>query len=271
MTSFWVVYWTVLSFVGGLCVGSFLNVCIFRMPADRSIVKPRSFCPGCGTTIAWYDNLPVLSYILLGGRCRHCKGAISLRYPLVELLTGVLFLAIWNRYGADARTPVYMMMTAGLVAGSFIDLDHFILPDRITIGGMVVGPVLSFLIPSLHGQEAGRAALVDSLIGLAVGAGVLLMVARLGTWIFKKDAMGLGDVKLLGAIGAFLGWQAVVMTILVSSLAGSLAGVSLILFGGMKWRSRIPYGPYIAFAAVVWILGGDRLWDWYIRMMSGGW
>lgn len=270
MTPFWMAYLTALSFASGLCVGSFLNVCILRIPSGQSIVRPRSRCPACGKGIAWYDNLPVLSYLLLGGKCRHCRSTISLRYPLIELLTGLLFLAVWNRYGFTAQTPLYWVAISGLIFGSVVDLDHLILPDRVTLGGIASGLVLSALVPSLHGELVWSVALARSAVGALAGAGILYAVAVAGRWWLKQDAMGLGDVKLLGAIGAWLGVQAVLFTLVVSSAIGALFGVILIAIGGLKWKSRIPFGPFIAGAAVVWMLGGDHAWNWYVTWIQGG-
>lgn len=266
---FLALFGTVFALLIGLCIGSFLNVCIYRSPLDLSIVAPRSFCPACRTPIAWYDNLPVLSYLLLGGKCRHCRTAISPRYPLVELLTGALFVAVWNRFGLDPMTLVFWAMMGGLIVATFVDFDHMIIPDGVSIGGMVFGLAASALVPALHGMETWSAALIRALVGLAAGAGSLWAVAIVGRWVFKKDAMGMGDVKLLGAIGALLGAPAVLYTILMSSLAGTIIGLGLIAVGGHRWRSRLPYGPYLAAAAVSWVLGGDQLWNWYIAFITG--
>ncbi|HMP75457.1 MAG TPA: prepilin peptidase [Kiritimatiellia bacterium] len=265
-----VAYFTLLAFLGGACIGSFLNVCIHRIPREESIVHPRSRCPSCGTLIAWYDNIPVLSFFLLRGRCRHCSARISVRYPLVELLTAGLFLAVWNRYAFDPRALLFMAVVGGLIVATFVDFDFMIIPDRISLGGMPAGLLASALVPSLHGAQTAGEALVASLIGIVAGSGSLYLVAWLGRLAFKKDAMGMGDVKLLGAIGAFLGWPGVIFTVLLSSLLGSVAGVALILAGGKGWQSRIPYGPYIAAAAVIWILGGDRWWYAYVNWLLGG-
>jgi leader peptidase (prepilin peptidase)/N-methyltransferase len=271
MTPFLAAYFTLLVFVFGACVGSFLNVCIYRIPNEESVVRPRSRCPTCRTMIRWYDNIPLMSWIVLRGKCRACGVAISPRYYLVELLTGLLFLLLWNRYGADPLTPVLMLAVSGLILGTFVDFDHMILPDRVTIGGMIVGVPLSALVPSLHGQATWLGGLIASVGGLCIGFGLLWSVALIGEWVFKKDAMGFGDVKLMGAVGAFFGWKAVLFTVLASSLFGSVVGVALIAFGGKRWQSRIPYGPYIALAAVVWMLGGDGLWDAYVGWLSGSW
>ncbi|MCO5044413.1 MAG: prepilin peptidase [Kiritimatiellae bacterium] len=262
------IYFTLLAFFGGACIGSFANVCIHRIPRGESVVRPRSRCPACGTLIAGYDNIPLVSYFLLRGRCRHCGAKISARYPLVELVMAVFFLALWNRYGFDLRTLIYMGLTTALVVATFIDLDFMIIPDRISLGGIPAGLLASAWVPMLHGASAWQPALWSSLWGAAVGAGSLYLVSVLGRLAFKKDAMGMGDVKLLGAIGAFVGWEGVVFTILLSSLLGSIIGMGLILARGKEWQSRIPYGPYLAVAALVWILGGSAWWQLYLSWIG---
>ena len=251
-------FWAISAFVflAGLCIGSFLNVCIWRIPRDESIVWPGSHCPACGHPIAPWDNLPLLSWLILNGRCRHCRAPISPRYFLVELLTGALFTALWLVHGVSVLTPVYLLFAAALVMATFIDLDHLILPDRVTLGGMILGPVLSFALPALQGQTDRLPALLHSLIGLALGYGLLWLVATLGRLILKRDAMGMGDWKLLGAIGACLGAQAVLFTIFVSSLTGTLLGLALIAARRKALQSKIPYGPHLALAAVLWMLCG---------------
>ncbi len=266
---FWIWYGTVFSMLIGLCIGSFLNVCIYRVPLDLSIARPRSFCPTCEKPIAWYDNIPVLSYLVLGGKCRQCHTRISARYPLVELLTGLLFVMVWNRFGFTPLTLIFWITMAGLVVATFVDLDHMIIPDSVSIGGMVFGLAASALVPALHSTDSITTSLLTSLLGLVAGAGTLWLVAIVGKWMFKKDAMGLGDVKLLGAIGAILGLPSVIYTILMSSLAGTVIGLLMIAIGGHRWRSRLPYGPYLAAAAASWVLGGDQLWNWYIAFVTG--
>lgn len=266
---FWA-YCSVLAFFFGACVGSFLNVCIYRIPREESIVAPRSHCPHCGKPIAWYDNIPLLSWLVLRARCRACGGPISPRYVLVELLTAVLFWLVWRTYGLDARTPVYWLVVGGLILGTFVDLEHLIIPDRVSLGGWVAGLVLSPLVPALHGVATAREALMSSAIGLAAGAGSLWLVGVLGKAAFRKDAMGLGDVKLLGGLGALLGWRAVLFIIMGSSLVGSLVGLGLIVGRRREWQSRIPYGPYLALAALVWILRGRVWWDAYIAWLQVG-
>ncbi len=268
--SFLSAYLTCCVFAFGACIGSFLNVCIWRLPREESVITPGSHCPHCNRPIAWFDNIPLVSFLVLQARCRHCGGKIAPRYILVELLTAVLFTLVWLRYGPDALTPVYWLMVAGLVLGTFVDFDHMIIPDRVTLGGCVAGLVLSPFLPQLHAQATMWGGAREAVIGLAVGAGLLWLVSLVGRLIFRKDAMGMGDVKLLGGLGALLGWKAVLFIIFVSSFIGSFVGIYLILRRGRQWQSRIPYGPYLALAAVLWILGGSRLWNAYLLLLPGG-
>lgn len=268
-------------FLFGACVGSFLNVCVYRIPREESVVKPRSHCPHCGRLIAWYDNVPVLSYLVLRAKCRQCGERISPRYMLIELLVAVLFTLVWLLYGLlsrpdgywmllDARIPVYWLALSGLVVATFVDFEHYIIPDRISLGGVAAGLLLSAGVPSLHGTVSRVASLEAGVIGALAGGGLLWSVGFIGKLVLKKEAMGLGDVKLLAAIGAFLGWQAVLFTVIVSSFAGSLVGVGLIATGGKKWQSRIPYGPYIALGAALWMLWGSDWWNAYLLWVTGG-
>lgn len=264
---------SILVFFFGACVGSFLNVCIYRIPREESIVLPRSHCPHCGKLIAWYDNIPILSWYVLRARCRSCRNSISVRYVLVEALVAFLFTLVWLQYGLSAFTPVYWIVIAGLVTATFIDFEHYIIPDRISLGGIALGLLLSFIYPQLQSYgtlvpiTSHWSGLLQSAVGVLAGAGSLWLVAVVGKMIFRKDAMGLGDVKLLGAIGAFLGWRAVVFTIVISSFVGSFVGIALIAVGNRKWQSKIPYGPYIALAAILWIYFGPELWNAYMNFM----
>ncbi|MBP7274777.1 MAG: prepilin peptidase [Kiritimatiellae bacterium] len=265
----WNAFWALLAFAYGGVTGSFLNVCIWRIPRGESIVRPGSHCPKCGRAIAWYDNIPVMSWLLLGARCRHCAQRISACYPIVELLTALLFLGIWMKYGFDLRTPVFALMAAGLIFGSGVDLRYYILPDRVTVGGILLGLLVSPWIPLLHGASTMREGFISSLTGFAVGFFGLWTVRWAGRMIFQKEAMGFGDVKLMGAVGALMGWPAVVFTVTVSSLFGSLVGLSLILAGKRKWQSRLPFGPFIAAAAMLWALGGREAFFAYWTWASG--
>ena len=278
----WFSFFATLSFCWGACIGSFLNVCIHRIPRELSTVTPRSYCPRCKKQIPWYLNIPLFSYLMLGAKCKYCGAKISFRYFVVELLTAVLFLLVWRKFGfgTDPRmlgltpitdwklVPVYWLVVSGLVMGTFVDFEHLIIPDRVTLGGIAAGLVLSPLIPSLHNETHALHSLGWSALGTLLGAFILWALAVVGKMIFRKDAMGMGDVKLLGAIGAFMGWRAVLFNVLASSLAGSLVGISLVLVGRKKMQSRIPYGPYIALAAVIWILWGPNLWNAYINLIA---
>jgi leader peptidase (prepilin peptidase)/N-methyltransferase len=262
------IYLDALVFCFGAAVGSFLNVCVHRMPRDESIVRPRSRCPRCGHQIRWFDNIPLFSWIALRGHCRQCGGGITPRYFLVELLTAVLFLLIWRLY-PDWRSPVYWVFLAGLIASTFIDFEHYIIPNELTYGGVIAGIVFSTLDPRLQNSASMLGGFLDAVFGAFVGGGTLLIVAFLGEKIFRKEAMGMGDVKFLAAIGAFLGWQATLFTVFVSSVVGGLVGVILILVSRSNWKARIPYGPYIALGALVWVICGPSIVDWYLSLMRG--
>ena len=265
--AFWLL--SAFIFIAGLCIGSFLNVCIWRIPRDESIVWPGSHCPACNHAIAPWDNLPLLSWLVLGGKFRHSKIPFSPRYFLVELLGGAVFASLWLAHGWSPLLLPYLFFSSALLMATFIDFDHLILPDRVTIGGMLLGPLLSLALPELHGQTQRLPALLHSLGGLALGFGILWTVATLGRIVRKRDAMGFGDVKLLGAIGACLGWPAVLFTIFVSSLSGTLLGLPLIAAGRKELQSRIPYGPHIALAALVWMLCGPACVDLYLTWSMG--
>ena len=348
-------FWSVVFFVFGCMMGSFLNVCIYRMPLGKSIVWPPSHCPHCKYSIPWFLNVPLVTWLYLGGKCRNCGAPIAIRYFLVELLTGVVFLACWSVFGPRSvwLALVYGAFLSGLIVATFIDFEHFIIPDEITIGGMVAGFVCSLVLPSLHGQSSFSGSIRESLLGVLVGAGLVYAILRAGKLLFgrhrldlppdtrviftetalqlpdrtipyeevfyrqsdtiqmqarsvelvdrcykdvrvrlspsalqiadetfnpeqvphmeamstelvlPREAMGLGDVKFMGAIGAFLGWQAVIFSLVISSLIGALVGGALVIFGRRALSSRLPYGPYIALAATLWIFAGPALLAWY--------
>jgi len=343
-------FWSVVFFIVGCMVGSFLNVCIHRLPMDQSIVVPPSHCPHCKYSIPWFLNIPLVTWLYLRGRCRNCGAPISVRYFLVELLTGGVFLVTWLRYGGQSvwLAVIYCAFLAGLIVATFIDFEHYIIPDEITLGGAAVGFVSAFALPSLLGQETLAQAMKQSLVGMAVGAGMIYVILRAGKLMFgrqklaltgetrivfsetavhlpdkaipyeelfyrrtdviglhakyvelvdrgykdvvvrlgpeklrigddefdpetvphmeavsselvlPREAMGLGDVKFMAAIGAFLGWKAVVFSLFVSSILGSIVGIAAIAFGQREWSSRLPYGPYIAMAAALWLFGGKE-------------
>ena len=362
------ILFAVFAFVLGTCIGSFLNVCIYRMPLGLSVNEPkRSFCPSCKYQIPLHHNIPLVTWLVLRGKCANCGARISFRYFGVELFTGVLFLAVWLKvwaWGAPGWPPQawvlalpYWIMAALFVVATFIDFEHFIIPDEITIGGTVAGVLLSFAIPTLQGEESNVAGGLWSLVGAAVGFGTLWMVVWLGkmafgkkrlvfdkaealswtrreeeadfivgeekmlwsdffyrgneqvllqcAWIeidgerfenvavrcecdwlhlaerhwelvkvdvirgevtevgFPREAMGFGDVKFIAAIGAFLGWKAVVFTILSASTIGALVGLATIVVGRREWSTKIPFGPYLALGALIWLFAGPELVHWY--------
>ncbi len=351
-------FWSVVFFTFGAIVGSFLNVCVHRLPLGQSVVSPPSHCPHCKYSIPWFLNVPLFTWLYLGGKCRNCGAPISIRYFLVELLTAVLFLACWLTFGHQSAglALVYCLFLAGLIVATFVDFEHFIIPDEITVGGAVAGVVCSVLVPALHGQSTLPGAVQQSMLGLIIGAVVIYCILRLGKLLFgrqkiafeadtkvvftetalylpdgpipyedifyrssdsvvvhartvelvdrcykdvmvrlrperleigeetfnpddvphmetvsgeivlPREAMGLGDVKFMAAIGAFLGWQAVLFSLMVSSMIGSLVGVTFIILGKQAWSSRLPYGPYIAAAAAIWVFGGSRLVHWWFGM-----
>jgi leader peptidase (prepilin peptidase) / N-methyltransferase len=352
-------FWSIVLFVFGCMVGSFLNVVVHRLPLGQSIVSPPSHCPHCKYSIPWYLNMPLVTWLVLRGKCRNCGAPISVRYFLVELLTGLFFLACWVRFGAVSvsLTLIYCFILAGLIAATFIDFEHFIIPDEITIGGMVLGFLASFFFPQLHGVTSVPVSLKQSLLGMALGAGLIYLIVRLGKLAFgrhkvtlpaetkivftetgiqlpdravayeelfyrqsdtivlrartvelidrcyknvvvrlspavlrieeeeyqpetvphleavsseivlPREAMGFGDVKFMAAIGAFLGWKAVLFSLMASSLIGSLAGLAMIAAG--RRQARLAYGPYIAMATVIWIFVGPQVVHWYQRLISG--
>lgn len=348
-------FWSVCFFVFGCIVGSFLNVCVHRMPRGLSIISPPSHCPHCKYSIPWYLNLPLVTWLSLRGRCKNCGAPISPRYFAVELLTGMAFLGCWLKFGSLAHplpsvplALVYGIFLSGLIAASFIDFEHFIIPDEITLGGIGAGMIASFFLPQLHDVALRRYGLLYSFIGALAGAAIVYAVLRFGKLLFgrhrvklpddtrivfsetalhlpdreisyddlfyrksdavvvrartvelvdrgykdvvvrlspsvlqigeekmtpdnvpfmecvsaeivlPREAMGLGDVKFMGAIGAFIGWQGVIFSLMVSSMVGAAAGLMLIVLRQRELSSRIPYGPYIALAAMIWIFIGKN-------------
>jgi leader peptidase (prepilin peptidase)/N-methyltransferase len=358
-------FWSAVLFVFGCTVGSFLNVCIHRMPRGESVVSPPSHCPHCGYAIPWYLNIPLVTWLWLGARCANCRQPISARYFVVELLTGLAFLGSWLVHGP--RSPglalAYCLLLAAFIAATFIDFDHFIIPDEITLGGIAAGFVLSFVVPALHDTGSAAAALRASAWGIAAGAGVVYGILRLGKVLFgrhrvalapgskitftelalqvpgqedmpygdflyrksdtlvvhaqtalvyfqagdenprafdnvtirlsrdrlqvgeeefdpgtvprmevvtdqlvlPREAMGLGDVKFMAAIGAFLGWPGVIFSLTASAILGSFVGMTLIVLRKREWSSKLPYGPYIAVAATLWIFGGKDLFLMWLQ------
>jgi leader peptidase (prepilin peptidase)/N-methyltransferase len=344
-------FWSLVFFAFGCIVGSFLNVCIYRMPLDLSVVSPPSHCPHCKYSIPFYLNIPLVTWLALRGKCKNCGAPISPRYFAVELLTGLAFLACWLTFGHQSAglALVYSLVLAGFIVATFIDFEHFIIPDEITIGGAVAGFILSIALPELHGTARWSEGAVWSLVGIAAGGGIVYAVLRMGKILFgrqkvqlggetkivftetalvlpdqeipyeeifyrqsdavilqartlelvdrgycdvklslspnrlkigdeelvpetvphlevvcselvlPREAMGLGDVKFMAAIGAFLGWQGALFSLMASSLIGSAVGLVLIVARKREWSSRMPYGPYIALAAVIWMFAGKDI------------
>jgi len=246
----------VIVFAFGACIGSFLNVCIYRLPREQSIVKPRSRCPHCAHPIAWYDNIPLASYLCLGAACRHCKKLISWRYPLIELLTGLAVVGVLIRFGIGAVGLVYAAFLCALIAASFIDFEFQIIPDEISLGGLVLGVVLSGLVPSLHGTDSHLLSLGRSVIGLLVGGGLLYGTGMLGDFLFKKESMGGGDIKLLAMAGSLLGWKLALLAFFLAPMLALLPGLFVLIF---KKSHVIPYGPFLSLALIVALFVGDEV------------
>ena len=350
------------AFVLGAAVGSFLNVCIYRWPVDLSINKPRrSFCPNCKQPIPWHQNLPLVSWMALRGRCANCGAKISFRYFAVELVTAVLFLAIWQRFPWQIAIA-YWVFVSLLVIGTFIDFEHFIIPDRVTIGGVIAGVVFSVVVPPLMGTDSRVAAFLLALLAAALGYVILLIVLEAGkiafgrkrirfdvptpfTWtkrgddadfvvgteeslwsdyfarekdrlllqcdevkidhntygdllldfrydrvtaegqvlmlddvtqiagvarelVIPREAMGRGDLKFLAAIGAFLGWRAVLFSIFAGSVVGSLVGLLSLILGKRVWSAKLPFGPYLALGAIAWMFFGPAFINWYLSLIN---
>lgn len=240
----------------GAVVGSFLNVVIHRLPRGESLAFPASHCPRCGARIRPRHNVPVVGYLLLRGRCRDCRGRISFRYPLVEALTAALAGGLWLRFGLAPEFAVHFTLAAGLVAVTFIDLDHMIIPDSLSLGGVAAGLLASFLTPL--GWKA-------SLLGAVAGGGSLLAVYAAYYAVTRREGLGLGDVKLLAAIGAFLGWQAVLFTIFTASVVGAVVGGASV---GFKLRQAVPFGAFLSFGAMLYVFWGPSLIEWYLGALS---
>ncbi len=249
MGSTWV--WTVVFALLGAAVGSFLNVCISRIPQGLSIISPPSRCPLCGHPIRFYDNLPVIGYLLLGGRCRDCGEKIAFRYPLVEILTAALAVILLLRYGLTPAYPVVSLFVGTLIVIAFIDFDHQIIPDILTLGGIPIFAALSVLIMDLSP--------LDAFLGIMVGAGILYFVAVYYEALTGREGMGLGDVHLLAMIGGFLGWKPLLYVLLAGSLLGTVVGLAVTFGGRRGLRSPLPFGPFLCAAAVLYLLFADFL------------
>lgn len=250
---------TIFAFLFGSLVGSFLNVCIHRLPREESIVFPSSHCPACQAPIRPWDNIPILSFFLLRGRCRACGQPIAWRYPLVEGLTALLFAATVSRFGVTPLAATLLVFVAALTVITFIDLDHQIIPNIITLPGIPLG--------ILAGLVLGEPPLLDRIIGALAGAGFLYLVLFYGSAFYGQDAMGEGDLNLIAMVGAFLGWRGVIVTILVGCLSGSAIGLALIGLGRLRRREHIPFGPFLALGAGVALFFGEWLIAWYFGFL----
>ena len=245
-------FFEISSFVLGAVVGSFLNVLIHRLPEEKSIVFPASHCPKCQHAIRFYDNIPLISYLFLKGRCRDCGGSISLRYPLVEGLTAILSLLIYWKFGPSAQYLCVFVFVCSLIVITFIDLDHQIIPHLLTLSGIPVFAVLAVLFMGLTA--------IDAFLGVMIGAGILYFVAVYYEALTGREGMGGGDVNLLAMLGAFLGWKSLLFVLLVSSLLGAVVGLAFILFKGKDMKYAVPFGPFLCIAAVVYLFfGGDLI------------
>jgi len=246
----------IVVFIFGAIIGSFLNVCIYRLPKNQSIILPPSHCPNCKRNILWYDNIPILSYLILSSRCRFCGAKIPFRYFLVEVLTASLILATFMGFGMTAKSFAYSVLVCGLVIATFVDFEMSEIPDQVSIGGLILGLVLSYIIPSTFNQGVRWHALLDSFIGAVAGGAAIYMMGFLGELAFKKEAMGGGDVKFMAMIGSFLGLKLTMLTFFAAPIFGGIVGILLKLKDG---REVIPYGPYISLAALVAIFFGDNI------------
>ena len=266
----------------GAIIGSFLNVVIHRLPEEQSIVFPNSHCPNCDAAIGWYDNLPLLSYMVLAGRCRACKQGISIRYPAVELLTGLLFVVVAWRDGLTIVLPFDLIFVSAMVALIFIDAEHMILPNAITYPGMVFVLIARVVIPLvsgephfddlelltrgiLHGMPLWAASLIGAVIGGLIGGGSLWLMG----WTWEKlrgiEAMGLGDVKMMFMVGAYLGWRLMILTIFLGALSGSVVGLLKMLYQGkLDMKEMLPYGVFLGMGAIISLLVGSQIVTWYL-------
>lgn len=286
---------TAVSFILGLLVGSFCNVCVARWPAGESVVHPRSRCPKCGNAIAWYDNVPVLSWLFLGAKCRHCSLPIGWQYPLVETITGVLFLLVYLRFGFTLATPVYMLLMAAMVVVTFQDLADWTIPNEVTFPGIPAGLLLS-LVAMVYPESALRVTSpFDALLGVLVGGGILYLMDRITLLLLKKPGMGFGDVKLLAMLGAFIGWKGALGTLMLASVFGTIIGLGMIAYFRLRGSAKpegaaaederpaadgdddeditleghyLPFGPYLALGGIVYVFIGPELLTWYLDSLT---
>ena len=255
-------------FVFGLLIGSFLNVVIYRLPRKESIVVPNSHCPNCDMAIKFYDNVPVLSYLILGGRCRGCRVRISPIYPAVELLVAILYLMVYLKDGRSTALAGDILFVSFIVPLVFIDLEHQLLLDSLTYPGLALMVIMRMLSPEMviGFPDSRFGSLLGSALGAAAGGGSLWLVGKAYYLVRKDEGMGLGDVKMMLMVGAYLGWQRTVLTIFLASLLGSLIGIGIIVVYGGNMKTKIPFGVFLGLAAVIALFGGQRFITWYIAL-----
>jgi leader peptidase (prepilin peptidase) / N-methyltransferase len=239
----------IFAFIFGAAVGSFLNVCIFRIPSKESIAKPLSRCPHCHHPIRFYDNIPIISFVVLRAKCRDCSEKISWRYPLVEVITGLLALLLFIKFGLTLIFLVFFIFTAVLITISFIDLDHQIIPDILSLPGIPIFFLAAIFIVKMPWHEA--------LIGFLVGGGVLFLIAFVYEKLSKREGMGGGDIKLLAMIGSFLGWKSLIFILLFSSFAGAIVGITAMIIKKQNMKYAVPFGPFLSAAAIAYLFWGD--------------
>jgi leader peptidase (prepilin peptidase)/N-methyltransferase len=255
-------FYIFIFFLYGALFGSFSNVIIYRCPKGLSVARPRSSCPNCKNFIRWYQNIPILSWIFLRGQCGFCSKKISFRYPVVELINALLFAGLYIKFGFCWLLLEYLIFVWALVVASFIDIDHMILPDKLTLSGIVIGLVGALLSPERE--------LLPAILGVLTGGGFLWAVAYFYYVLRKEEGMGGGDIKLLAWIGAVLGWSSIPFTILVSSLIGTVGGLALLLKSKKDLKTVIPFGPYLSVAALIYIFWGQELAFWYFELFLPG-
>lgn len=251
-------YITVLLF--GAVIGSFLNVCIYRLPREESVAWPASHCPACRQAIAVYDNIPIVSYLILRGRCRACGASISVQYPLVEAANAIGYVAVFWMFGFTAAACAYAALVSALIVVAGTDLSHTMIPDAVTLPGIIVGLLSAALVLPIG--------IVDSLLGIVVGGGILWFLAWISPYVFGKEGMGGGDIKLMAMVGAFIGWQPVLLAIMIGSFLGSVVGVGLIAAGVMRREQYIPFGPFLAVGSLIALLFHQPLFEWYWSLID---
>jgi len=251
----------VIASLVGAVIGSFLNVCIYRLPRHESVVWPASHCTACGSLIAFYDNIPMISYGILRGRCRTCRVSISIQYPLVELVTSIGYGLIFWHFGLTAVSFVYALLYSALIVITGTDLSHQVIPDVITLPGLVIGILSAAIILPLG--------IMNSVAGVVVGGGLLWLLAWLSPYLFGKEGMGGGDIKLMAMVGAFLGWKPVLLAIMVGSSIGSIVGVSLIALRVMRRDEYLPFGPFLAVGSLVALFLHQTVLNWYWSLFDG--